>query len=497
MHPAAEAISIDRSPMTFRLLISGVAATALLVACAPATKLSQPNLALPQAYDSPATAKAAAVPAASLDRWWVLFDDPQLTGLIEEALVASPDSRSALARLQEARANRDQALSEFWPKGGLEASATTQDNNQSFGGGGFQGFAPGGRTTTYTAQFNPTWELDLYGAIRTARRGANADLAAARFDYEATRMSLAADVATSLFQARGLAVQLADARDNARISRELAGVGLEKVRYGFGASSDSARLESQASTADAEVLRLQAALAGARRSLIVLTGRGAVPLESVPVEARIAAAPALPAAAPGEILSRRPDVREAEERLASAAVRIKLNKLQLFPNLQLRPGLQASKTVGVYDSTTKLWSLGLNATLPILDRPRLLAEIRAQTARTEQAVVDYEKAVQNAYSDAEKALTTQQADQERTTLLIETEAKSRFAFDAAQTGYRAGLTDLTTLVQAEQSWRSARAALTSLQTSALVDAVTTFKALGGGWTPVTHDAAAATRIAPS
>src|SRR3954466_10653854 len=167
------------------------AAAALLAACAPTTHLSEPKLALPQTYDSPATAVAARLPAAALDHWWTLFNDPQLTGLVGEPLPASPDSRSALARLVEARPTRDQALSSFWPQGNLSASANTQNNRQTFGsGGGFQGFSPGGQNSTLSASFNPTWELDLYGAIRTARRGANADLAAARFDYEATRMSL-------------------------------------------------------------------------------------------------------------------------------------------------------------------------------------------------------------------------------------------------------------------------------------------------------------------
>ena len=478
-----------------RLLTAGAAASALLAGCAPATKLSKPNLALPQAYDSPATAKAAAVPAETLDRWWVLFDDSQLTGLIEEALAASPDSRSALARLQEARATRDQALSNFWPQGNLTGSATTQDNNQRISSGGFQGFSPGGRTTTYSAQFNPTWEIDLYGAIRTARRGANADLAAARFDYEATRMSLAADVATSLFQARGIAVQLADARENARITRDLADVGGKKSKYGFGTTADTARLVSTAQSAEAEVVRIEAALAGAKRALLVLAGRGTAALDTVKIEAAVAPTPPIPEATPGELLARRPDVREAEERLVSATVGIKLQKLQLFPNLQLKPGLQFSRTSGSYSSTSQLWQLGIGATVPILDRPKLMAQIRIQTARAEQAVSAYEKAVQSAYSDAEKSMTNLKSDQDRTTLLIESEKNARFAFDAATKGYQAGLTDLTTLLQAEQGWRSAKTALTSLQTSTLVDSVTVFKALGGGWTPVTPEIAGATRPA--
>ena len=472
------------------------AAAALLVACAPTTHLSEAKLALPKAYDSPATAVAARLPAAALDQWWTLFNDPQLTSLIEEALAASPDSHSALARLAEARATRDQALSSFWPQGNLSGSATTQDNHQTFGSGGFQGFSPGGRNTTLTASFNPTWELDLYGGIRTARRGANADLAAARFDYEATRMSLAADVATSLFQARGLAIQLADAQDNARITGNLAEVGGKKSQYGFGTTADTARLVSTAKSAEADVVRIDAALAGAKRSLLVLAGRGAAALDTVKIEAAAAPTPPIPEATPGELLARRPDVREAEERLVSATVGIKLQKLQLFPNLQLKPGLQFSRTSGSFDSTSRLWQLGIGATVPVFDRPKLLAQIRVQTARAEQAVSAYEKAVQSAYSDAEKSMTNLKSDQDRTALLIDAEKNARFAFDAATKGYQVGLTDLTTLLQAEQGWRSAKTALTSLQTSTLVDSVTVFKALGGGWTPVTPEIAGATRVAP-
>ncbi|MEO6340010.1 MAG: TolC family protein [Caulobacteraceae bacterium] len=474
-----------------------IAASALVAACAPTTHLSEPKVGLPQAYDSPATAVAAKLPAAALDTWWTLFNDPQLTALVDEALAASPDSRSALARLTEARATRDQALSVFWPQGNLSASANTQNNRQTFGSsGGFQGFSPGGQNSTLSASFNPTWELDLYGGIRTARRGANADLAAARFDYEATRMSIAAEVATSLFQARGLAVQLDDARDNARITRDLANLGGKKSQYGFGTTADTARLESQAKSSEADVLRIEAAMAGAKRSLLVLAGRGAAPLDSVKINAVVAGTPPIPEATPGELLARRPDVREAEERLVSATVGIQLQKLQLFPNLQLKPGLQLSRTSGASDSTSRLWQLGIGATVPILDRPKLLAQIRQQTARAEQAVSAYEKAVQSAYSDAEKSMTNLKSDQDRSALLTDAEKSSRFAFDAATKGYRAGLTDLTTLLQAEQGWRAAKTALTNLQTTTLVDSVTVFKSLGGGWTPVTPEIAGATRVAP-
>jgi outer membrane protein TolC len=176
-------------------------------------------------------------------------------------------------------------------------------------------------------------------------------------------------------------------------------------------------------------------------------------------------------------------VREAELRLESATQTAKADRRALFPTFTLMPGGSLTKTMGAYDSFSTLWQVGVGAALPVLDRPRLLADLRAQTARGEQAVAAYEKAVQSAYSDAENGLTTLQSDETRLGLLSDAEARARVAYQANDTGYRAGLIDLTTVLQVEQSWLTARASLTAARSTALQDAVTTFKALGGGWTP--------------
>ncbi len=456
-------------------------ASAAVTACAPATHISTPDTRLPVAFETPkGTAINAALPEQALDKWWLLFDDAQLTSLVEAALTAAPDARSAAARLEEAEAVRSQALLPFLPQGNLSGTARTSNSRQTTS---FAFASPGGQSTSYNLQFNPTWELDFMGARHTVRRRADADLADARFDVEASRLALAAQVASDLIQARSIAVQLADAQDNARITRSMADLGKRKSDYGFSPTSDTARLESTALSGEAEVARLDGALRGAKRTLLTLVGRGYQPQDSLTVEPRLAAAPQVPASTPGALLARRPDVRQAEARLESQTTTVKLDKLQLFPNLTLEPGISFTRSSGVFESTTRMWSMGLGATVPILDRPRLLAEIRAQNARAEQAAVAYEKAVQSAYADAENTLTTLQADQRRAELLTQAEARSRFAFDAADKGYRAGLTDLTTLLQAEQGWRQARAALTNVRTANLQGAVNAFKALGGGWTP--------------
>ncbi|HTI66742.1 MAG TPA: TolC family protein [Caulobacteraceae bacterium] len=459
-------------------------ATLAVGACADA-HMRTPDVRLPAAFEAPAGAADPTMAAATLDRWWSLFPDPQLQALIDQALANAPDARTAQARLEEAVAVRRGRLAGLLPQGDLQGSATEQHTERSgdvFTGGGAGGFNNSGDTQTLSANLNLSWELDLFGRLAQGRRYANADYAAARFGVEASRMSLAAQVAQSLFQARALAVQRADAGETARIAGELARVGRIRAERGLGPQADAARFQSNLDTAQSEIIRIDAALAVAKRTLLVLLGRGADPLDSLTVEARADAPPRVPASTPGDLLARRPDVRQAQARLQVETASVALSRLALFPTFTLQPGASLSRSFGATDSSTSVWSIGVGAVVPLLDRPRLLAELGAEKARGEQAVIAYEKAVQTAYGEAANALTTLQADQDRLVRLESADTQARFAFDAANRGYQAGLSDMTALLDAERTWRAARTALNGLRAQALQDAVAAFKALGGGWT---------------
>ncbi len=463
-------------------------------------KLSAPSVPLPAAYESGAAATSAQTPAV-LDQWWRLFDDAQLSQLIEQALAASPDARSALERISEARAVRAQTLSAYYPQGALQGSAQNQNTTESVaglgvstasgaGGEGASGLSsafitPAGDLQTYAAQFNVSYMVDLFGLQRTARRAADQDVAAARFNYEATRATLATDVATALFQARGYAIELVDARETLRIATELAKSGALSATHGLTSTSDQARLDTDVATAKAEVDRLTAVELAARRSLLALIGRGFARLDDLQVEPIAPPPPLAPSVAPGDLLRRRPDVRQAEAQLRSAADNLALDRLALFPSFSLTPGIQLAKTGGIYALSSTIWTVGLSASEPVLDRSRLLAVIRGQRARGEEAVAAYEKAVQNAYRDAENGLATFAADTKRSADLQTAEDRARFAFQAKRRGYDLGLTDLTTLLEAERTWRQTLSAYNGARTTALVDAATLFQALGGGWSPET------------
>jgi NodT family efflux transporter outer membrane factor (OMF) lipoprotein len=461
--------------------LAGVAFVPLLIlvgGCAPAVHLPAPDTSLPAAFERP----PAGAEALALDRWWEGFGDPQLGDLVTTALERSTTARMAYARILEARAARNQARASTLPSGNLSGTATEQGSERLWGNGLSQS-----GNETYQATFYPSWEIDLFGRLAATRERADLDYRASALDYFGTRLALAGDVAAGLFQARYLAVQLDNAHETLRIARELAASAELGRAHGLTAGQDTVRLEADVASGEAEVVRLEAELRAAKRSLLILVGDPTTATDSLAIDAKLAAPPALPEATPGEFLARRPDVRRAEVVLQSAAQTVRIDRLALFPRFTIQPGVGLSAASGgaAGDGGTGLWSLVAGLTAPVLDRARLLAALRISEARGQQAVISYEQAVQTAFGEAENALTRVDAGRRRNGQLVLATERARQAFDTARSGYAAGLTDLTTLLQAERVWLQNRATLNAAQFALLSDTVTAIRALGGGWSPQT------------
>ena len=474
-------------------LIAVASLAALLQGCATGS-VRKADVHTPAAYE--ATQPAATATAEALDHWWTLYEDAQLTGLVEEALKNSPDAKDAFSKLAQAIEVRRAALYSYNPQGNLNAQVS-KPNYTSLN-------PPSKQTLAEQFTFNPvdflgvessslslpvTWELDLWGRRNTARKSADADLLTARFTYDATRWSLAASVADSLFQARGLAIQLDQANQTLRIQQELYDVSKARVDHGLTPSSDASQTLANVQAAQSQVQDLTAQLAAARRQLLLLVGRGVDPLASMPMAAEVGAPPPVPQSIPGELLVRRPDVREAEQRVESATGKLALNKKALLPTLQLQPAAGLTQQGSGPNSYFSYWTIAAGLTTPVLDRPRLLSQVRQQREVAEQAVIAYEKSVQTAYSDAEQAFGLYDSDKKRVALLTEAEKNANFAYQAKETGYSRGLNDLQTALTAETNWRQTRVALAQAQVSVMQRSVQVFKALGGGWTPETKVAA--------
>jgi multidrug efflux system outer membrane protein len=457
-----------------------------------ATPPSVPRVPVPAVYDGQASGQQTS--PAALDRWWLLFGDEGLDALEDEAFRTSSDARTASARILEARATRAAQTAQTLPSGSIAANASRQES-YAIGVPRNDLNPTSGVTDTVSGNFNVSWELDLFGRLAVARRVAKATAAEARFNVEGTRAALAADVADTYFQAKGLVIQLEDARATVRIQSDLLIIAQKKAAAGAGPMDDIDRVASQKAQAEAQATDLQAQLEDSCRRLLILVGRdlgatGDLFLTGAPPDI-----PITPRTLPSELLSRRPDIREAEYRLRAELGTARLAHLAIFPTITLLPGLGLSSVAapGVsyippstlvttqQVSTTGFWTLAAGVNAPTLDIPKLLYQAHAEDARTREAAIAYEKTVRTAFGEAQTALVDLAAGEKATTLLIDGEARAHRAYDGSRKRYAQGLDDLTAALSAEQSWRSIRSALTSEKVDTLRRAVRTYKALGGGW----------------
>jgi outer membrane protein, multidrug efflux system len=345
---------------------------------------------LPAAFEgAKGGADRAPAGAIDLDRWWLSFNDPELTGLIDQALARNPDARSAAARLAEARADRIESLTHYLPQGDATGSTRRTDTHQLAGTVfNIPGFSSSGVSDASAANLSVSWEADIFGRFLATRQAVNGDLAAARFDYEGARASLAANVADAYFQARGLAIQLADAGETQRIEQELYDSATKRAAVGIAASSDADRVAGDLAQAKAQAEGLAAQLQAQRRTLLILAGRIVEPTANLPVRAAVGDLPPVPDSLPSELLKRRPDVREASARVAAATGRKQSDILAFLPTFNWTPGLTWQKqSQPGFSVTAQSVINGAAFTQPVFSIPRLLAEFRAQDARTEQAVI--------------------------------------------------------------------------------------------------------------
>jgi NodT family efflux transporter outer membrane factor (OMF) lipoprotein len=459
-----------------------------------------PKVTMPAAYDT--AAGGATLAPAELDRWWLLFKDPQLNALEDEAFRLSPDEQTAASRILEARATENSRVAQTFPTGAIQGELSRQSASNAGAPQPDSLFPVGGVTTIRQAEFNPSWEIDLFGRLATQRKIAKANFLASRFDIEGTRASLAASVADDYFLIRGLAIQLADAKETARIETELERVASEKAKFGLGPASDADRIAGDLSQANAQVESLQAQLHAVQRQLLILVGRPFEPTANLPADAEVYPPPAIPASVPGDLLTRRPDIRESEQQFRAQSGTAKLRHLAIFPTFTLLPGAGINSTtqpsVG-FDPTTQYlfpiqqttalgtWTIAGSVSQPIFDIPHLLYDAKAEDARTAQAAIAYEKTVQTAYGEAENALVTLAAAERAAVVLDDGEARAHRAYNDADRLYRMGLDDITTTLSAEQAWRTTQTALTTARVTALRQAVATYKALGGGWAYANSD----------
>ncbi|MCF7223681.1 efflux transporter outer membrane subunit [Marilutibacter chinensis] len=461
--------------------------TLALAACAVGPDHVRPNLPLPDHYSQQAGATpeqgatARATPDANAP-FWDAFDDPTLSRLVDEALVANHDLRIALSRYDRANALLRGAKFDRFPT--VTASAEGGESRSS--ADQLPGVARGDRDVeSYRAGIDASWELDLFGRVRRSVESQRAETAATAADLEALQVAIVGEVVSGYVELRGLQARLQVARENADNQRETLRLVDARLEAGRGTEFDTARARAQLESTLARVPALEAAEAVTMHRLAVLTGR--TPDALVAELSTPRPLPALPArfdpGAPGELLRRRPDIRAAEERLHAATARIGVATADLFPRFTLGGliGSQAIDSDALFerDSETRLIALGVDWSF--LDIGRVRARIAAADADAEGELARYQQTVLRALEDTENALVRYARARDEDAHLARAAADSARAAELARIRFEAGAADLFEVLDAERNRLQAQDALADVRTRSVNGAVGVYRSLAGGW----------------
>ena len=448
-----------------------VSSSITLAACA----LNQPPpseelraKALPNVKTPVQWASQGGAAAASADNWLASFNDPALDALVREAIEYNSDLRMAAARVETAAGYVKLAGATLYPQVNLLAR----------GGGKMSGDSSGLQGAGVTA----TWELDLWGRVRSSQQGAQLNYDAAALDAMYARQSIAAQTAKAYFLATEAQLQLAIAKDTVLSSERMVGFARDRLRVGKGDEYDVATGLANLDTYHDVVAQLELARSQALRALETLIGR--YPAGAVDVPTRFAATPPpVPGGLPSELLERRPDVVAAERRVASAFYGIEEAKAARLPRISLTASLTSvsSDLFVLTERNNPVVSFGASLLAPIFLGGQLQAQVDIRTGEQAQAIADYGRIASRAFGEVENALSAGFALDDRTTILGRVIADNERALELSQVRYRVGSGDLRAVNQQQLALYSARSAQIHVEAERRVQRVNLYLALGGSF----------------
>ena len=414
--------------------------------------------------------------------WWRGFRSRELTEIIEQARAANLDIAAAIARIVQADAQARIAGAPLLPGVTLDASATRSRASQSTGTG--TGGGPSERNNVQ-ATLSASYEIDFWGKNRSALRVAEETAVASRYDREVVGLTTVVSAANAYFQVLAAQDRLQAARENQASATRVLDLIKQRVNAGTASALDTAQQESIVNTQRAAIPPLEQTLKQNRNALAVLMARSP---ESVRVRGGTLRAIAYPRITPGlpsELLTQRPDIREAEAQLAAANANVENARAQMLPSVTLtgEGGYQSAILRTLLRPESALFSFGAGLTQPIFDGLRLQGNLDLTKGRQDELLQNYRKAVISGFADVENALDGIRQTALRERLQGDVVNSSRRAFDIAEQRLREGTVDLVTVLQTQQTLYQAQDTLAQARLAHVQAIVSLYQALGGGWLP--------------
>lgn len=448
-----------------------------VVACSVGPDFHLPNSELPATWSFGKRQTAVAANSADLARWWRRFHDPKLNLLVEQAVAANLDVKQAAARLAQAHAQRQAATSSFWPW--LDASGSEQESHS--GGSG----PAAGHVRSYHGGLNTAWELDVFGGNRRNLESATARVAAAAADLDATRLSMAAEVALTYCQLRSIQDQISVAQRNLTAQQKSAQITQERRGAGFASDLDVASADALVANTKAVIPRLETSVRQSAHALAVLLGRPPGELVAMLADSRPVptATSAVPTGIPSDLLRRRPDIRSAEANAHAATARIGVAVADLFPKFALNGSLsqQSAKLSDWLSPSARVSSFGPSFNWALFQGGNIQANIQIQEALRDEAVLAYRKTVLVALQEVEDSMIACSNERKRHGSLAEAVQANQRAVELSLNLYTAGQIDFLNVLNAQRSLWLSESEFSQSNLALATDVISLYKALGGGW----------------
>ena len=460
-----------------RSLLSLAVASILLGGCSLIPDYQRPASPVDSLWPSEAGGAQTATAAADLD-WRAFFKDPALQGLIDTALANNRDLRVAALNVEAYAAQRQIQRSALFPSVTADGGATRQRLPGSLSSSGDPSIS-----SQYSATVGASWELDLFGRLRSLDEQALQQYFATEEARRATQIALVASVANAWLTLQADQELLQLTQDTLKTYQQ--SFALTQRSYDVGVADALALAQARSAVESAQVSLAQYSrqVAQDRNALVVLLGSGKAgglpagrPLDDdLLLE--------VPAGLPSDLLQRRPDLRQAEHQLQAANANIGAARAAFFPSVSLtaNAGSLSPDLAGLFDAGSGSWLFQPSISLPIFNAGKLRASLDYAELQKDIQVASYEKAIQTAFQEvadglAARATYQQQLDAQRA--LVKTNEEY---YRLAERRYRTGVDSYLTLLDAQRQLFSVRQQLIGDRLAQLTSEVELYKALGGGW----------------
>ncbi|MFA9218054.1 MAG: efflux transporter outer membrane subunit [Sphingomonadaceae bacterium] len=473
-------------PMTKPATLAALIGATLLSACSLAPTYQRPAAPVATSFSAnpgnrTGSASMAAPASAAVDTGWRdYFSDPRLQQLIGAALDHNRDLRNAVLRMEEARAQYNIQSADRLPNVNASVSAT-KAKTPAF-------LSSGGQSTIgkrYDAGLSiSAFELDFFGRVKSLNDAALASYLATEEARQAAQIALVAQVAQAYFTERAYAEQYALAQQTYAARARTYQLTQQRAEVGASSRLDLRANETLMETARAAALALARQRAQAENALTLLVGQPAtgVATGALASDAQIDAMSALPEGLPSDLLTRRPDIRAAEQRLLAANANIGAARAAFFPRISLTAAVGSSSPSlgGLFDAGSGSWSFVPQLALPIFDAGRNRANLSLAEVRKNIAVTDYEKTIQTAFREVADALAARDYLGEQVAAQRAVQAAQADRLSLSQLRFDNGVASTLEVLDAQRELFSAQQALIQARLLRTTSAIDLYRALGGG-----------------